>query len=75
MVTYRVQVKNPTNLHALILEKYGTIKKFCIDTKMSESTLHRILKTRRLSYYAASRLGQALDANFIDLFEIINVKD
>jgi AraC-like DNA-binding protein len=75
VVTYRVQVKDPRYLHSLIIEKYGSIKQLSIDSKMSESTLHRILKSGRLSYYAASRLGQMLDANFTDLFEIINVKE
>lgn len=75
MVTYRVQVKNPRYLHSLIIAKYGTLKKFSLDTTMSESTIHRILKSGRLSYYAANRLGQILNVNFSEVFEIVNVKE
>jgi hypothetical protein len=75
MVTYRVQVKDPRYLHSLIIAKYGTLKKFSLDTQMSESTIHRILKSGRLSYYAANRLGQIFNVNFSDLFEMVNVKE
>ncbi len=74
VVTYRVQVKNPHTLQTLIVAKYGSIKQFCLETGMSESTVHRILKTRKISYYAASRIGSVLDMGFTELFEIIHVK-
>jgi hypothetical protein len=74
MVTYRVQVKNPRYVQSLILAKYGTLKQFCIESRISESTIHRILKTQKISYYAAGRIGMLLDVGFNELFKIINLK-
>jgi hypothetical protein len=75
MVTYRVQLKNPRYVQSLIIAKYGTLKQFSIETRLAESTLHRILKTGKISYYAASRIGMLLDVKFNELFEIQNIRE
>lgn len=75
MVTYRVRVNKPRYLQGLIIEKYGTLKQFCIESRISESTIHRVIKTQRISYYAASRISMLLDVPFNEMFEIINLKE
>lgn len=75
MVQFRVQVRDIKSLHQRIVESDGTIKRFSIRSKLSESTLFRILKVGRLSYYAAHQLAKELNAEFTDLFTVENVND
>lgn len=75
MVQYRVEVKDIKSLHQRIVEIDGTIKRFSIRSKLSESTLFRILKVGRLSYYAASQLADELNVDFKELFTVVNFKE
>ena len=68
----RIKVKDTNELHQLILSNYGTLKYFAEETGLSESTVHRIIKTGKVSPHAANTIMRAdLGVReFSTLFEI-----